>query len=274
MTITSPSSAASPVDDPALSPGPLVNVAAVSRSAPRRFRATPWASERTSAGYRSRATWWRSGERREVVRRRRGRTSSHGWCWRTELAGRAAPRRRQLRGAGPLPGAEVPATVRSGPGTGWNWCWRTREGDHTGQSGVLYGDGGRVLEEGHHDGQLATGWSIAALMPGPLGAQSPRAIGIESSSPPRWSATSALADRRTVAIHGDDGSLEETGGFRSLDRRPGDRRGPPVHGWRRNDRAPRWAPDGGSLTFLSTRGGSAQLWRAPASGRSTVQLTG
>lgn len=40
-----------------------------------------------------------------------------------------------------------------------------------------------------------------------------------------------------------------------------------------SDFAPRWAPDGRSLAFVSTRGGSAQVWQASLSGGDAVQLT-
>ncbi len=39
------------------------------------------------------------------------------------------------------------------------------------------------------------------------------------------------------------------------------------------DNNPRWAPDGKSLYFLSTRSGSSQVWRIPASGGDAVQVT-
>ncbi|HEU5217540.1 MAG TPA: hypothetical protein VFU23_02720, partial [Gemmatimonadales bacterium] len=39
------------------------------------------------------------------------------------------------------------------------------------------------------------------------------------------------------------------------------------------DLAPRWAPDGKSLAFLSTRGGSPQVWRLTLSGGDATQLT-
>jgi dipeptidyl aminopeptidase/acylaminoacyl peptidase len=39
------------------------------------------------------------------------------------------------------------------------------------------------------------------------------------------------------------------------------------------DNNPRWAPDGSSLYFLSTRSGSSQVWRIPASGGDAVQVT-
>ena len=37
------------------------------------------------------------------------------------------------------------------------------------------------------------------------------------------------------------------------------------------DNNPRWAPDGKSLYFLSTRSGSNQVWRVPVPGFSTFQ---
>ncbi|HEY9421088.1 MAG TPA: S9 family peptidase [Thermoanaerobaculia bacterium] len=40
-----------------------------------------------------------------------------------------------------------------------------------------------------------------------------------------------------------------------------------------SDNNPRWAPDGGSLYFLSTRSGSSQVWRQPAGGGDAVQVT-
>jgi dipeptidyl aminopeptidase/acylaminoacyl peptidase len=39
------------------------------------------------------------------------------------------------------------------------------------------------------------------------------------------------------------------------------------------DNNPRWAPDGKSLYFLSTRSGSSQVWRLPAAGGEAVQVT-
>ncbi len=39
------------------------------------------------------------------------------------------------------------------------------------------------------------------------------------------------------------------------------------------DNNPRWAPDGNSLYFLSTRSGSSQVWKIPASGGDAVQVT-
>ncbi|HXI19647.1 MAG TPA: hypothetical protein VNH46_01095, partial [Gemmatimonadales bacterium] len=39
------------------------------------------------------------------------------------------------------------------------------------------------------------------------------------------------------------------------------------------DRAPRWAPDGKTLAFLSRRGGSTQIWQMPARGGEPTQLT-
>ncbi len=39
------------------------------------------------------------------------------------------------------------------------------------------------------------------------------------------------------------------------------------------DNNPRWAPDGKSLYFLSTRSGSSQVWRLPAGGGDPVQIT-
>ena len=39
------------------------------------------------------------------------------------------------------------------------------------------------------------------------------------------------------------------------------------------DNNPRWAPDGGSIYFLSTRSGSSQVWRIPATGGDAVQVT-
>jgi Tol biopolymer transport system component len=39
------------------------------------------------------------------------------------------------------------------------------------------------------------------------------------------------------------------------------------------DTAPRWAPDGRSLFFLSTRSGSSQVWRLPLAGGEAVQVT-
>ena len=40
-----------------------------------------------------------------------------------------------------------------------------------------------------------------------------------------------------------------------------------------SDRAPRWSPDGLTLAFLSTRGGSSQVWQLPISGGDAVALT-
>jgi dipeptidyl aminopeptidase/acylaminoacyl peptidase len=40
-----------------------------------------------------------------------------------------------------------------------------------------------------------------------------------------------------------------------------------------NDFSPRWTPDGRSLSFISTRGGSAQVWRIAVAGGEAVQLT-
>ncbi|HEX2253736.1 MAG TPA: S9 family peptidase [Thermoanaerobaculia bacterium] len=39
------------------------------------------------------------------------------------------------------------------------------------------------------------------------------------------------------------------------------------------DHSPRWAPDGESLYFLSTRSGSSQVWRLPLAGGEAVQVT-
>jgi dipeptidyl aminopeptidase/acylaminoacyl peptidase len=39
------------------------------------------------------------------------------------------------------------------------------------------------------------------------------------------------------------------------------------------DSNPRWAPDGKSVYFLSTRSGSSQVWRLPAAGGDAVQVT-
>jgi dipeptidyl aminopeptidase/acylaminoacyl peptidase len=40
-----------------------------------------------------------------------------------------------------------------------------------------------------------------------------------------------------------------------------------------SDSNPRWAPDGKSVYFLSTRSGSSQVWRIPAAGGDAVQVT-
>ncbi|HKI03056.1 MAG TPA: S9 family peptidase [Thermoanaerobaculia bacterium] len=40
-----------------------------------------------------------------------------------------------------------------------------------------------------------------------------------------------------------------------------------------SDNNPRWAPDGQSVYFLSTRSGSSQVWRLPAAGGDAVQVT-
>ncbi|MDA8016831.1 MAG: S9 family peptidase [Thermoanaerobaculia bacterium] len=40
-----------------------------------------------------------------------------------------------------------------------------------------------------------------------------------------------------------------------------------------SDSTPRWAPDGGSIYFLSSRGGSSQVWRLPTTGGEAVQTT-
>lgn len=40
-----------------------------------------------------------------------------------------------------------------------------------------------------------------------------------------------------------------------------------------NDSSPRWAPDGKSLYFISTRSGTAQVWRLPLSGGEAAQVT-
>lgn len=42
---------------------------------------------------------------------------------------------------------------------------------------------------------------------------------------------------------------------------------------RGNDTSPRWAPDGRSLYFLSTRSGSSQVWRLPLGGGEALQVT-
>jgi dipeptidyl aminopeptidase/acylaminoacyl peptidase len=39
------------------------------------------------------------------------------------------------------------------------------------------------------------------------------------------------------------------------------------------DNNPRWAPEGNSIYFLSTRSGSSQVWRIPAAGGDAVQVT-
>ncbi len=41
----------------------------------------------------------------------------------------------------------------------------------------------------------------------------------------------------------------------------------------KRDTDPRWAPDGKSLYFLSTRSGSSQIWRVPADGGAPVQVS-
>ena len=41
----------------------------------------------------------------------------------------------------------------------------------------------------------------------------------------------------------------------------------------KGDRNARWSPDGGSVAFVSTRGGSSQIWIAPAGGGEPRQLT-
>ncbi len=41
----------------------------------------------------------------------------------------------------------------------------------------------------------------------------------------------------------------------------------------KGDRNPRWSPDGSSVAFVSTRGGSSQIWIAPAGGGEPRQLT-
>ncbi len=40
-----------------------------------------------------------------------------------------------------------------------------------------------------------------------------------------------------------------------------------------NDSSPRFSPDGQGLYFLSTRGGSSQVWRLPLSGGEAVRVT-
>ena len=42
---------------------------------------------------------------------------------------------------------------------------------------------------------------------------------------------------------------------------------------RGNDRSPRWAPDGKTIFFLSTRSGSSQVWRISADGGEAEQVT-
>ena len=42
---------------------------------------------------------------------------------------------------------------------------------------------------------------------------------------------------------------------------------------RSNDRSPRWAPDGKTIFFLSTRSGSSQVWRISADGGEAEQVT-
>ena len=42
---------------------------------------------------------------------------------------------------------------------------------------------------------------------------------------------------------------------------------------RTNDRNPRWAPDGKTIFFLSTRSGSSQVWRISADGGEAEQVT-
>src|SRR5512140_2177777 len=40
-----------------------------------------------------------------------------------------------------------------------------------------------------------------------------------------------------------------------------------------SDRAPRWAPDGKSFAFISTRDGGGQVWRVPAGGGNPAKVT-
>mgnify|MGYP006324519143 CR=1 FL=1 len=121
--------------------------------------------------------------------------------------------------------------------------------------------------------RLAILTGVVALMAGPLGAQSPRAIGIdEFITTPVVSDPQPSPSGRTVAFTVTTASLEENRGLSKIwiaDLPAGEAR--PFTAGEGNERTPRWAPDGGSLTFLSTRGGSAQLWRAPAGGGEPVQ---
>ena len=41
----------------------------------------------------------------------------------------------------------------------------------------------------------------------------------------------------------------------------------------KGDRNPRWSPDGKTVAFVSTRGGSSQIWLVPAEGGEPRQLT-
>ena len=40
-----------------------------------------------------------------------------------------------------------------------------------------------------------------------------------------------------------------------------------------SDRSPRWAPDGASIAYISTRDGDSQVWRIPRAGGTAAKLT-
>jgi len=123
--------------------------------------------------------------------------------------------------------------------------------------------------------RLARLTAFAALMTAPLEAQSFRAIGIEEFiTIPVVSDPQPSPNGKVVAFTVTTASLGENRGLSKIwiaDLTTGEAR--QFTAGEGNDRTPRWAPDGGSLAFVSTRGGSAQLWRSPANGGEPVQLS-